>query len=209
MFITFEGSEGSGKSTVIKYISLKLKKIKVPFVVFREPGSTEVGESLRKILLNSNTRKISIHTEALLCLAARSELVFEKIVPSLKKGKVVICDRFLDSTIAYQGYGLGVDIKWLKEISKNANFHIIPDLTILIDVPVRLGLKRSGARPDLSGGRQEKDRIEKRNTEYHNRVRQGYLAMAEKEPSRFFVVSGNQPIKNMAEKIWEKISNGF
>jgi dTMP kinase len=195
VLITFEGFEGSGKSTVIHSVCLNLKKSGVPFAVFREPGSTYIGEKIRDILLDTKVKKLSIYAETLLYIAARSQLIYQNLLPELKSNKVVICDRFLDSTIAYQGYGLGVDIKWIKNISKKVNFNVFPDLTVLIDVPVDLGLKRSG----------RKDRIEKRKIEYHRRVRQGYLDMSKKEPKRFFVISGNQPFENVLGQAWGKI----
>ena len=178
-FITFEGSEGSGKSTQSKLLARYLRQKGYSVVYLREPGGTVISERIRSILLDGEHKKMCAECETLLYMAARAQVVDEIIMPALMAGKIVICDRFLDSTLAYQGYGLGVDIKKIKDIGMFATCGIKPDLTIFMDLPIRKGLKhRDGA----------KDRIEKRSLVYHLRVRNGYLAMARKEPRRIKTV---------------------
>jgi len=177
-FITFEGSEGCGKSTqsrmLFDYLKAKGKKV----IYLREPGGVKVSELIREILLNPKN-KISPEAETLLYMAARAQVVEEIIRPALLAGKIVVCDRFMDSTIAYQGYGLGVDIKLIKSIGNFATQGINPDLTIFLDLPVVSGLKYRHSC---------KDRIEQRSIGYHEKVRRGYLALARKEPRRIKIV---------------------
>lgn len=177
-FITFEGSEGCGKSTqsklLFEYLRSKGKKV----IYLREPGGVKVSEAIRQLLLNPKN-KIPSAAETLLYMAARSCVVEEIIRPALRFGKTVICDRFMDSTVAYQGYGLGVDIKLIKLIGEFATQRITPDLTIFLDLPVKSGLKyRHNC----------KDRIEQRSFKYHQKVRKGYLAIAKGHPQRVKIV---------------------
>ncbi|MFA5411182.1 MAG: dTMP kinase [Candidatus Omnitrophota bacterium] len=190
-FITFEGSEGCGKSTQSRLLAQYLKSKGKRVVYLREPGGVKAAEQIRKLLLNPKN-KISPAAETLLYMAARAELVSEIIKPALAKGKIVISDRFLDSTIAYQGYGLGMDIKTIKAIGKFATLGIKPDLTILLDLPVKKGLKhRQG----------KKDRIERRSLAYHQRVREGYLALARREPQRIKIIKLHDHIQVTQGKI--------
>lgn len=178
-FITFEGPEGSGKSTQSKLLYRYLEDRGYRVVYLREPGGTKVSEKLRKLLLDSHNHTITPLTEMLLYMAARAQVVNQVIRPALKKGKIVICDRFQDSTIAYQGYGLGVDIKLIKYLGNLVTGGIKPDLTIFLDLAIEEGLKR------LS---RVKDRIEKRALSYHRRVRRGYLKLAALEPKRIKII---------------------
>lgn len=191
IFITFEGPEGCGKSTQSKllYEYLKRKGYKVVYV--REPGGTQISEKIREILLNPRNH-ISPTAEMLLYMAARAEVVDEIIKPSLSKGKIVICDRFLDSTIAYQGYGLGVDIKTIKYIGDFVRGGIKPDLTILLDLPLKKGLRICKRR---------KDRIERRSLGYHLRVRRGYLKLVALEPKRIKIIKLDDDKSVTQEKI--------
>ena len=177
-FITFEGSEGCGKSTQSEmlYRYLKLKGLRV--VYLREPGGVKLSEQIREILLDPDSR-ISPEAETLLYMAARAQVVREIIKPALGAGKIVICDRFLDSTIAYQGFGLGVDVGMIKTIGKFATLGIKPDLTLFLDLPVKSGLKYRHS---------NKDRIEQRSLKYHEMVRRGYLKLAKLEPGRIKIV---------------------
>lgn len=177
-FITFEGSEGCGKSTQSKLLYKYLKRKGYDVIYLREPGGTEISEKIRKILLDPKNHITPI-CETLLYMAARSELVNKVIKPALCKGRIVICDRFLDSTIAYQGYGLGIDINFIKRIGHLVSEGVKPDLTILLDLPVKRGLRYH---------KNKKDRIEKRSLAYHIRVRRGYLALAKSEGERIKVV---------------------
>ncbi len=177
-FITFEGSEGCGKSTQSKLLYGYLKKKGYPVIYLREPGGVRTSEAIRNFLLNPKN-KISPASETLLYMAARAEVVSEIIKPALLAGKIVVCDRFLDSTIAYQGYGLRIDVKTIKSIGKFASLGIKPDLTILLDLAVKKGLKHREFK---------KDRIEQRPLSYHERVRKGYLALACQEPKRIKII---------------------
>jgi dTMP kinase len=177
-FITFEGSEGCGKSTQSKLLCEYLKRKGREVVYLREPGGTAISEKIRKILLDPHNH-IAPECEMLLYMAARAQIVNNVIRPSLEEGKIVICDRFLDSTLAYQGYGLGMSIAFIREVGNFATRGITPDLTILLDLPVNEGLLKCG---------RVKDRIERRSCEYHQRVRKGYLSLAKKEPARIKIV---------------------
>lgn len=177
-FITFEGSEGCGKSTQSEMLYRYLKSKGLNVVYLREPGGVKLSEKIRQILLNPEN-KISPEAETLLYMAARAQVVREIIQPALKAGKIVVCDRFLDSTIAYQGFGLGVDIAMIKSIGKFATLGIKPGLTIFLDLAVEKGLKH---RCNC------KDRIEQRSFKYHETVRKGYLELARLEPKRIKIV---------------------
>lgn len=191
-FITFEGSEGCGKSTQSRMLYEDLKKRNPKVVYLREPGATKVSEKIRDILLDAKNDRMLAECEMLLYMAARSQIVGEIIRPELKKGAIVICDRFLDSTIAYQGYGLGMSIDFIKAVGKFATFGIKPDLTIFLDLPVGKGLvHRNGC----------KDRIEKRSLAYHLRVRNGYLKLADKEPKRIKVIKVEEDKHKTQEKV--------
>ena len=178
LFITFEGIEGCGKSTqsgmLVSYLLAKGAKV----IYLREPGGVKLGEMIRAILLDPKS-KISAQAETLLYMAARAQVVEEIIKPELEAKKIVICDRFLDSTIAYQGFGLGIDIKLIKLMGNFATQGISPDLTIFLDLPVKKGLKHRD---------KCKDRIEQRSIKYHEKVRKGYLKLAYASPERIKIV---------------------
>jgi len=178
-FITFEGSECCGKSTQSKLLYEYLLEKGRKTVFLREPGGTKVSEDIRQILLDNKNKSITSETELLLYMASRSQTVSEVIKPALEEGLIVVCDRFLDSTIVYQGYGLGVDIKFIRALGDFVTAGVKPDLTILLDLPLEEA---------LSGIRREKDRIENRSLEYHRRVKAGYLELAGKEPGRIKIV---------------------
>ena len=197
IFITFEGSEGCGKSTQSRLLYEYLKKKGYKVVYVREPGGTKIGEKIRKVLLDPNNH-ITPVCEMLLYMAARAQLVNEIIQPALNTGKIVICDRFLDSTIAYQGHGLGIDIKLIKNIGELATEGIKPHLTILLDLPTKEGLAVCG---------RVKDRIEKRSLEYHLRVRKGYLKLACAEPKRIKIIKVDKDKHKTQEKIRKLVSH--
>jgi len=177
-FITFEGSEGCGKSTQSRLLAGYLKKKGFSVVYLREPGGTPISEKIRAILLDPKNRIAPI-CETALYLAARAEVVNDIIKPALLKGKIVICDRFLDSTIAYQGYGLGINIRSIEEMGDFVSQGISPGLTILLDLPVEKGLLHR---------RFNSDRIEQRSSKYHIRVRKGYLKLAASNRQRIKIV---------------------
>lgn len=178
-FITLEGSEGSGKSTQAKLLCNYLRRKKISVVALREPGSTPISEKIRKILLDPANKKMSVNCEMLLYMAARAQLVEEIIKPALKKGKFVVCDRFLDATIAYQGFGGKLDVKTIKQVGEIATSGTKPDLTFLLDIDPKEGLRRAG---------RVKDRIELRKLSYHQKVRHGYFKLAKQEPGRIKIV---------------------
>lgn len=179
IFITFEGSEGSGKSTQSRLLAAFLRRQGHGVVYLREPGGTAVSEKIRRILLDNRNQGLSCGCEMLLYMAARAQVVSEIILPALKRGCCVVCDRFLDSTRAYQGYGLGLQLGLIEQIGRFATGGLEPDLTVVMDLPVEDGLKHRHGR---------KDRIEKRSLLYHRRVRRGYLSIARLDPQRVKVV---------------------
>lgn len=191
-FITFEGSEGSGKSTQARLLCGYLRRKRRAVVFLREPGSTKISEKIRKILLDPANKKMTLVTEMLLYMAARSQLVEEIIKPALKQGKFVVCDRFLDATIAYQGYGAGLDLGLIRCIGALVTQGLKPDLTFLMDILPEEGLRRVG---------KNKDRIEQRKIAFHRRVRRGYFALAKKEPRRIKII----PVQRMRSHTQELI----
>lgn len=180
MFITFEGGEGSGKSTHSKLLCDFLRRKGIKVLHTREPGGTSISEKIRKILLDPKNKEMDVISEMLLYMAARAEIIKQKIAPSLKKGNIVICDRFIDATLAYQGYAGGIDISIIKKIGGLVTKNISPDVTFFLDIDVKKGLQRSG---------RDKDRIERKSIFYHKKVRKGYLSIAKKEPKRVKVIS--------------------
>jgi len=187
-FVTFEGSEGSGKSTQSAFLAEYLKVRGYDVLYIREPGGTPISEHIRSILLDQHNAAMGGFCELLLYMAARAQVVRDIIKPALKSGKIVICDRFLDSTIAYQGYGNGVDIGMIKNIGKFATQSIKPDLTIIFDIETEKGLSRTN---------RVKDRIEQRTLSYHQKVRKGYLELAKKEPKRIRLITVNKSIEEI------------
>ncbi len=182
MFITFEGPEGSGKSTQAQLLSAYLTQRGWPVLLTREPGGTALGDYLRRLLMNATEVAINSRAEVLLFSAARAQLVAEIIRPALAAGRVVICDRFADSTIAYQSFGRGLALAEVRRVVEFASDGLRPDLTVLLDLPPEEGRRRKGA--ELG------DRFEDEAPEFHRRVRQGYLALAAAEPARWLVVDG-------------------
>jgi len=177
-FITIEGPEGSGKSTHSRLLCAHLRRSGFKILHTREPGGTKIGEAIRRILLDKKNRGMSDECELFLFLAARAQIVAEIIRPALARGYVVVCDRFQDATLAYQGYGAGIDLKLIGSTGKLATGGLKPDLTILLDVETSVGLRRAG----------HKDRMELKSVLFHKRVRNGYLRLAAKEPRRIKVI---------------------
>jgi dTMP kinase len=201
-FITFEGSEGCGKSTQSKMLLDHLQAKGFSAKLIREPGGVAISEKVRSILLDRGNTAMSKECETLLYMASRAQLVEEVILTELAKGTVLLSDRFLDSTLAYQGYGCGVDIKTIQTIGRFATKGIDPDLTFLLDLDTEEGLRRRGS---------ERDRIEMRSLEYHGKVRKGYLEIARQEPKRVIVIDGRLPkdaifeiVRSRAEKLLER-----
>ena len=181
MFITFEGPEGSGKSSQVRALVKQLRRGGRRAVFLRDPGSTALGRSLRRALLHTAT-PLSPLAEALLFIGGRVALVDERIKPALAQGRVVVCDRFHDSTIAYQGFGGGLDPVWLDRLGRRAIGGLMPNLTVLLDLSVEQGFARL---------RRPRDRMERKQRDFHRRVRAGFLALAKREPRRFAVVDAS------------------
>lgn len=184
-FISFEGPEGAGKSTQIRRLADALRERGYDVVTTREPGGTAIGESIRSILLTSDHYAMLPETEALLATAARAQHVSEVIAPALAAGRLVLCDRYVDSTLAYQGAGRGLDEQALLELQAFATHDLRPDLTILLDVPVEVGL----ARREASG--EPLTRFDADTHAFHERVRQWFLSAAEREPGRWHVIDAS------------------
>ncbi len=199
LFITFEGGEGSGKSLQARSLYRKLCRLSIAAILVHEPGSTPLGEKLSRLLKRSRNTTISPLSELLLFNASRAQLVSEVILPSLKSGKIVVCDRYTDSTLAYQGYGRGLKLKTVHATNDIATGGLTPDLTVLLDMPVGEGLARKRG--------SDADRFESEELVFHERVRQGYLTMARKEPRRFFVVDGQQDKWTISQVVWKRVSD--
>jgi len=198
LFITFEGGEGCGKSTQAKALWRRLSRLGISSQLTREPGDTALGNQLRRLLKRKCQDEISPEAELFLFAACRIQLVSQLIRPSLQQGKVVICDRFADSTTAYQGYGRRIDLATVKAINDLATQHTRPDLTVLLDAPATKGLGRKQA--------SMKDRFETEEIAFHNRVRDGYLKLAAEEPERWLVIDATLPRATIARIIWDRVS---
>lgn len=200
IFITFEGVEGCGKSTHAKLICRYLKNNALPFLYTKEPGGTKVGEKIRKILLDPENKTMRDITELFLFEANRSQIVDEVIRPALSKKSIVICDRFYDATVAYQGYGGRLNRALIKEMNTLAAGGLRPDLTIVLDIDVKRGLYRAGLR-------RKKDRMERKEIAYHTRVRRGYRDIARKEPRRVKLIATQDKIDATQNLIRREVLN--
>jgi len=199
LFITFEGIEGCGKTTQIDLLTSFLEKIHRPFLRTREPGGTLLGERIRQILLSSENAGMEPMAELLLYAAARVQHLHQVIFPALREGKVVLCDRFTDATLAYQGYGRGLDLAWIEKVHGRSMENIKPDLTFLLDLPVEEGLKR--ARKRMENHSVKEDRFENEALGFHRRVREGYLLLARKEPGRIIVLDGAKDEQTLHQEV--------
>jgi dTMP kinase len=197
IFITLEGIDGCGKSTQTGLLMQKLDREKISYIPLREPGGTAAGEAIRQVLLDTKY-DLSLQAELLLYMAARSEVTRQVIMPALKAGKIVICDRFTDSTMAYQGYGGGADLGWIRSLNKQATCGTIPDLTILLDLPPEEAVKRRG---------DEADRMESKDVYFHKRVRAGYLEIASEEPQRIYTLDATAEIESIRAQIWQVVKS--
>ncbi len=199
LFITFEGPDGSGKTTQARMLAEYLGSRGMTVLHTREPGGTAIGEQIREVILTTRNQSIGDATEALLYSAARAQIVTELIRPALAAGKIVVCDRYADSTMAYQGYGLGLDLQALRVITQFATGGLVPDLTFYVDVPVELGLARRH--------RGETNRLDLKDRVYHSRVREGFLKMAQDEPKRWIVIDGTRSVDEVQEEIRAKLEH--
>jgi dTMP kinase len=206
LFITFEGVEGSGKTTQIQRLEKYITQKGIPCKVTREPGGCPIGEKIRKILLNPDHREMVPMCELLLYEAARAQHVKEVISPFLKKGGIVLCDRFSDATVAYQGYGRRIDLKWIERLNQFSSLGIRSDVTFLLDCPSDVGLKRALQR-NRTLKQEREERFEREEIEFHRRVRKGYLAIARKEPRRVKVIDTRRGEERVFEKIRKIVDN--
>ncbi len=195
LFITLEGLDGCGKSTQAKRLEEALTQQGYPVLLTREPGGTKLAEAIRNLILTPSREELHPLTEILLYTAARTQHVNFLIKPALKDGKIVICDRFVDSSIAYQGYGLGYDLHIIREINRMAVGAFLPDLTFLLDIDTEQGIHRIQSRSNA--GRQAVDRIEARGAEFQAKVRRGFLDLAAQEPRMVLVPSSRRSIEEI------------
>ena len=198
-FISFEGIDGCGKSTQVKLLNKKMKSMSIDSVVVREPGGNIISEDIRGILLNNDFLNMSSRTEALLMAASRSQLTRDIIIPSLRRGSIIIADRYSDSTLAYQGGGRGIDVEWLISLNKFATYNTKPNLTIYLDVEVEEGLRRRKIK--------NLDRLESLGFEFQEKVRNQYIKLVKLFPERIVSINGMQSTEKICEEIWKIIMN--
>ena len=198
LLITFEGGEGSGKSTQLTRLADYLEKKGYPVIKTREPGGTKMGAKIRSLLLSGNLGGMAYKTELFLCLADRAQHLHEMILPALADHKVVLCDRFTDSTLIYQGYARGLDFPEMKALLAYAAEGVVPDLTFLFDIDIKKGLSRIARRA-------ERNRLDQEALPFHQKVRQGYLALAKNGPKRIRLISADQTETCIASKIKKEV----
>lgn len=196
LLITFEGLDGSGKTTQIQNFISKLEDEKYAHLLLREPGGSKIGEKIRDILLDKNNSEMTDVAELLLYSASRNQLCRQKIQPALADQTIVICDRFYDSTTAYQGYARGIDLSFINKLNMIATDNLVPDLTFLLDI----SMETRGDRLDANN----LDMLEQEHLDFHRRVRSGFLKMAEDNPDRFVIIDGTKPITDISRIIWNK-----
>ena len=203
-FITFEGPEGSGKSTQIRLLAAHLHACGVQTLLTREPGGTSTGEAIRHLLQHESSDADMDHrTEVLLFCASRAQIVAQVIRPALEQGTWVLCDRFTDSTLAYQGYGRGFELEALRSLNHFATGGLTPDLTLLLDIPVEESFRRIRARTA------EIDRIERAAQTFHERLRLGYLQLAAAEPERFRLIQSAGSVEQTSSEVWKMVEWTF
>jgi dTMP kinase len=203
VFVTLEGIEGCGKSTQCRLLAERLEGLGLRVLVTREPGGSELGQTLRRILLSVESADLTRESELFLYLADRSQHVGRTIRPHLDQGGTVLCDRYADSTVAYQGYGRGMDPELLHSLNEVAVGGLWPDLTLLIDLPVEDGLGRAMARNREQSTSASEGRFEAESLAFHGRVRQGYLMLAARHPGRFRIIDGTGTPEEVHRRVWE------
>lgn len=205
VFISFEGSEGCGKTTQISRLARRFEQNGDDVLVTREPGGTSIGEEIRHLLMHHESGEgMCPETELLLFAASRAQLVREVLIPALEDGKFILCDRFLDSTTVYQGVGRKISSEPVQMINSFAAGDLLPDLTIIIDIPAEIGMERIKHRlGDLP------NRMERETIDFYKKVREGYLLLAQELPGRFVVVDGNAAEDAVEESIWHELSRRF
>ncbi|UKS26197.1 dTMP kinase [Paenibacillus sp. HWE-109] len=202
IFITFEGPDGAGKTTQLKQLAEGLKKLGHDVLVTREPGGTAISDQIRSIILDPAHKEMVDQAEVLLYAASRAQHVHQLILPALQAGRIVLCDRFIDASVAYQAYGLGIDVDQVKEISRYASSGLQATRTYILDVPVEVSLARLHHRAGSGSDAQQLDRIEQKHVDYHSRVRAGFHQIAADHPERVQVVDANRSEEEIAADIW-------
>ncbi|MCF6411945.1 dTMP kinase [Pseudalkalibacillus salsuginis] len=201
LFITFEGPEGAGKTTIIKQIEKELSK-RMSVLCTREPGGIDIAEQIRSVILNPENTKMDGRTEALLYAAARRQHLVEKVIPALEEGKLVLCDRFIDSSLAYQGFARGLGIEEVYSINRFATEDRTPDLTIYFDLSPEVGLSRIA-----DNDQREKNRLDLEKMEFHRQVQEGYKRVLSLFPDRIVSVNAEQPIEKVYQEVLSNIEN--
>ncbi len=210
LFITFEGGEGSGKTTQLKLLVNRIRTSGKEVIETRDPGGTAIGKEIRTLLLHPGSVSIAAATELLLYEASRAQLVRELIAPALARGTVVLCDRFTDSTLAYQGFGRGIDFNLIQRLSRFSTDGLVPDLTVLLDLDPGIGLTRCrrGVSTDASTGLSAEpscwDRIEAEPLDFHQRIRGGYLVLAREDPDRIAVIDAGLGVSEIETVVWNE-----
>jgi len=200
-FISFEGIEGSGKTTQCLLMEEYLSFKGIEVLQIREPGGTAIGERIRAILLDMNSQGMTPLTEFLLFTAARAQVVNERILPALHEGKIVLCDRYKDSSVAYQGFGRELGWELINRIHETMGIVLSPDLTILLDIGVEIGIERAKANRNKAPDKNDGGRIEEEEISFHRRVREGYLQLSRLEPERFKVISAEGSVSEVNKRI--------
>jgi dTMP kinase len=203
-FLTLEGGEGAGKSTAMSFIQQVLDEHGLNPVITREPGGTPLGETLRELLLDYKNDQMCDDTELLLMFAARAQHLAQVIEPALQQGRWVLCDRFTDATYAYQGGGRGIDMSRIEQLEQWVQGERRPDLTILLDVPVEIGMQRITSRESTQGTR---DRFERERTAFFDNVRQTYLARARQFPRQYRIIDASQPLENVQQQLRQVLTD--
>lgn len=207
-FVTFEGIEGSGKTVVAREVHRAVEAAVGPAVLLREPGGTAVSEEIRRVLLDPSRSEIVMRTELFLYLASRAQLVEEVIRPTLAAGRSVVCDRYMDASVAYQGWARGLGEELVRELNAFAVGGVVPDRTLLLDLPVAEGLARGPARREREGVAAP-DRLERETARFHEKVREGYLRLAGREPERIVVVDASRPLEEVLDAVFRNLSGLF
>lgn len=206
MLITLEGIEGSGKTTQIQYMAEYFRAKGHDCALTKEPGGTGIGEKIRSILLNPGNHAMDPLAELLLYAADRAQHINEMIAPMLKAGKIVICDRFHDSTMVYQGFARGLDMGLIRQLNRLVMGDLSPDMTLLLDLPPELGLKRAWKQIQNGSRDESETRFENEKLQFHEKVRNGYLAIARQEPGRFVVVDAAKDAEQVRAEIMERLT---
>lgn len=201
LFVTFEGPDGAGKTTQIQSLAHTLRGLGHDVMMTREPGGTAISNKIRALLLSTEHEEMVDQAEVLLYAASRAQHVHEVIIPALQQNKIVLCDRFIDASIAYQAYGLGIDEAIIYNINKYASSHIKPTRTYMLDIPVEESRRRLEERASGAGNETGLDRIEQKAMAYHQRVREGFLSIAQKERDRVLLIDANRSVEEIGRDI--------